>query len=377
MPTAPRHGDDRVPYVDLARQNGRYRDELLEAVGRVLDHGQLILGPEVAALERALAERLDVRHVVTVANGTAALYIGLRLAGVGEGDEVIAPSHSFVATASAILLAGARPVLVDVHPDMASIDPGAVEAAISESTRAIMPAHLGGIPCDMKALVEIARRHDVPLVEDAAQSIGATLEGRAVGTFGIGCFSLHPLKVLGAAGDGGFIAVDDAAVAERARRLRNLGLVERGIAAEIAPNARLDTIQAAMLLVKLAHLDEMIEVRRGHAAAYRRALGPDHQLLDEPPRSHSVYSTFVVRHPSRDALVSHLDTCGIDAKVHYPVPIHRQEPFSDYAPSQLSVTDRVVSEIVSLPVSSELSEAGRERVIEAVRSFDATGRAHG
>ncbi len=377
MSTAPRAGGDRIPYVDLARQNGRYRAELLEAVGRVLDHGQLILGPEVEQLERALADRLGVRHVVSVGSGTAALCVGLTLLGIGEGDEVIAPSHSFVATASAIALVGARPVLVDVHPETATLDPASVEQALTGRTRAIMPVHLGGIPCDMESLLAISRRHDVPIVEDAAQSIGAALGGRCVGTFGIGCFSLHPLKVLGAVGDGGFLTIDDDALADRARRIRNLGLAGRGVAAEVAPNERLDTIQAAMLLVKLAHLDEMIATRRAHAAAYAAAFAPRFQLLAEPAGAESVYSTYVIRHPARGALLAHLDAAGIDAKVHYPVPIHRQAPFQGHGPFELPVTDRVVSEIVSLPVSSELSEADRARVIEAVSSFEGAGDAGG
>jgi dTDP-4-amino-4,6-dideoxygalactose transaminase len=358
-----------IPYVDLARANARHREALLEAVGRVIDHGQYILGPEVEAFEKALAERLGAEHVVGVGSGTAALTLGLSLAGVGPGDEVVAPSHSFVATASAIALVGARPVFADVDPRTCTLSADAVAPLITERTKAIVPVHLGGIPCDMPPLCDLAEEHGLALVEDAAQAIGAALNGRSVGTFGIGCFSLHPLKTLSALGDGGFIVLPDAELAAAARRMRNLGLVERGVAGVVAPNSRLDTVHAAMLLVKLEHFDEMVAARRAHAAAYRAALADHFELVAEPDGAEPAYSTFVVRHPRRDELIRHAASRGIDLKVHYPTPIHRQPAFADLAAVDLPVTERVVSEIVSLPVSPELGEGERERVVECLGTW--------
>ncbi len=355
-----------IPYVDLPAQHQPLRAELLEAVGRVLDHGMFILGPEVAELEARLAARLGVPHVVTLNSGTDALMLALKLRGVGPGDEVITVSHSFVATAQAVRLVGATPVLVDVDPTSMLMDPAAVEAAITPATRAVIPVHLGGFACDMTAIAALCAARGLTLIEDCAQSIGAKHAGQPVGTFGVGCFSLHPLKVLSACGDGGFAVVESAEDAEMLRRLRNNGLRDRDHVAEIAANSRLDTIQAAMLLVKERHLDQWVEARRAHAAGYREALAGHIQLPpEEGPGDFSVYSTFVVRHPRRDAFLAALEARGVSAKVHYPVPIHRQQP---YARPDLVLphTDRVVSEIVSLPVVPEISAGGRREVINAV-----------
>jgi UDP-2-acetamido-2-deoxy-ribo-hexuluronate aminotransferase len=339
-------------------------DELLAAVARVLEHGQLILGPEVAELERRVAHLLRAHDAVGVASGTAALRVGLEIAGVGRGDEVIVPSHGFVATASAVVLAGATPVFADVCFETGSLDPEATENAITPRTKAVVPVHLSGIPVEIHAFSELCARRGLALVEDAAQAFGASLGGRMAGTFGLGCYSFHPLKVLAAAGDGGLLAVQSSEDAEAARRLRNLGLVDRGVAGVIADNARLDTIHAAMLLVKLAHFDAAVAARRAHAAAYRAALDGVFGLTREPEGAESVYSTFVVRHPRRDELVSAMARVGIDLKVHYPLPAHRQPPFAQYVRAPLPTTDRLVSQIVSLPVSPELDIAQRDEVIE-------------
>lgn len=358
-----------IPYVDLGRANGAYKSEILAAVERVLDHGQLILGPEVAELESAVMRRLDAKHVVGVSNGTSALVIGLRLASVGPGDEVIVPSHSFVATATAVSLLGARPVFVDIDEATHTLDPDCVEVAFTSRTRAVIPVHLGGVPANVEALSASCRRRGVALVEDCAQAFGARIGGRSVGTFGIGCFSLHPLKVFSAAGDAGLLAVGDASLADGARRLRNLGLVGRGVADVVSGNDRLDTLQAAILLVKLAHLDQLIAARREHAAHYRRALGAAFRLVDEPEGAECVHSTFVIRHPKRDALVEAMLSAGIEVKVHYPVPIHRQPAFVEDGIESLPVTERIVSEIVSLPVSPELSSDERSTIIDRLLSW--------
>lgn len=353
-----------IPYVDLALANGRLKAELLAAVETVLDHGQLILGPEVAQLEDEVADRLGAKHVVGVSSGTAALQIGLMLAGVGPGDEVIVPAHSFVATASAVVLAGARPVFADIDEETLSLDPARAAEAITDATRAIMPVHLSGIPADVARFANLCAERGVALVEDAAQAFDASQGSRKVGTFGVGCFSLHPLKVFSALGDGGLVSVDDDELDSRARHMRNLGLVERGVVGHVSGNDRLDTIQAAMLLVKLRHLDAALETRRRHAAAYRKALSGSFRLTAEPPGAEAVYSAFVMRHPRRDALITAMRMAGVDLKVHYRVPIHRQDPFAEYVREPLVVTDRAAREIFSVPVSSELSPGERDEVIE-------------
>lgn len=355
----------RVPYVDLAAQHAELREELLQAVGRVVDHGGYILGPEVGELECALAGRLGVSEVVGVNSGTDALVLALRDAGVGAGDEVITVSHTFFATASAIRMRGATPVLVDVEDETMLMDPDAVQAAITPRTRAVVPVHLGGFAADLTRLSALCAEHDLALVEDAAQSLGATHAGRSVGSWGRGAFSLHPLKVLSAVGDAGFVALPERS--ERVRRWRNLGLGGRGVCAEVSGNSRLDTLHAAVLLVKLRRLDAWIAARRAHAAAYREALAGLVRLPPAEGDDVAVYSTFVIRHPARDALLDALQRRGIDAKVHYPTPVHRQPAFEDCPRGPLDVTERVVREIISLPVVPEIGLDGREAVIAGVQ----------
>lgn len=356
-----------IPYVDLAAQHAPLRERILDAVARVLDHGRFILGPEVAELESRLAERLGVPHVVGVANGTDALTLALRARGVGPGDDVLTVSHSFVATAAAICLAGARPVFVDVDERTMQIDPDALPAALTEHTRAVIPVHLNGSPCDLGRVADFCRRHGLALIEDCAQALGVRAAGESVGTRELGCFSLHPLKVLSACGDAGFVAARSADDAERLRRLRNVGLADRDHCAEVSGNHRLDTLQAAILLVKLEHLDGWTAARRRHAAAYRAAFAGKLTLPpEEAEGDFAIYSAFVVRHPRRDRLIELLRARGVDAKVHYPLAIHQQEAFSRFAGRPLPVTEKVVSEILSLPVSAELAGESRERVIAAV-----------
>ena len=352
----------KVPYVDLVAQNAAVRDELLDAVGRVLDHGQLILGREVAAFEEELAAYLGVPHVVGVSNGTDALVLALRLAGVGPGDEVLTVSHSFVATASSIALVGATPVFVDIEESSMLMDPDRLAPSRTPRTRAVMPVHLNGSLCDMDAILEFCRAQGLALIEDAAQAIGArTVSGAAAGSFGIGAFSLHPLKILGATGDAGFVAVRDEAAADRLRRTRNLGLRDRDHCMEAAPNHRLDAIHAAMLRVKLRRLDEALAARQDHAVAYRQAFAG---RLTLPPAG--TYSAFVVRHPQRDAVLEAIRRRGVDAKVHYPLAIHQQPAFLGTERAPLPVTERVVTEMLSLPVSAELSAEDRSFVISTV-----------
>lgn len=358
--------------VDLARQHEPWLDEILEAVRAVLEHGHFILGPEVAALEEQLATFLGVAHVVGVSSGTAALRLALRAHRIGAGDEVLTVSHSYFATATAICLEGATPVFVDVDDATMLLDPSALEAQRTPRTRAVLPVHLNGEPCDMAPIEAFCRRHDLLLIEDCAQAIGASYRGRRVGSFGTGCFSLHPIKALGACGDGGFIATSDDALAAELRQLRTLGHVDRDHVKWISGNDRLDTLQAAIVLVKMRHLDELLGRRRAIAARYREALPPELIAMPRRDDREGVYAQFVIRSAARDALVEGLQARGVDTKIHYPIPIHRQEAFREVPHGPLPVTDRVTKEIVSLPISFELSDDEVEAVIAAVTEVAAT-----
>lgn len=357
-----------VPYVDLVAQHRPLKERLLEAVARVLDHGQFILGPELRELESRLAERLGAAHVIGVASGTDALILAMKVRGIGAGDEVLTVSHSFVATASSVRLAGAEPVFVDVDERTMMMDPELLETALTERTRAVIPVHLNGSPCALAPIAAFCRRHGLALIEDCAQALGVRAAGEGVGTRELGCFSLHPLKALSACGDAGFITTASAAEAADLREMRNIGLRDRDHCVRLAGNSRLDTLQAAILLVKLDYLDAWVATRRRHAAAYRDALAGRITLPpEEDDGDFATYSAFVVRHPERDRLVELLRRRGVDAKVHYPLGAHQQEVFADLAPPpSLPVTEKVVDEIVSLPVSAELSDAARDRVVAAM-----------
>ena len=354
-----------VPYVDLVKQHAALRPRILEAVDRVLSHGQFINGPEVSQLEHELAAKLGVAEVVGVGSGTSALTLAMRALGIGPGDEVVTVSHSYVATASAIALVGARPVFVDIDPATGLLDPALIPEAISKRTKAIVPVHLGGVPCLMTPIRTLCEERGLHLVEDCAQAIGATHLGQSVGSFGTGCFSLHPLKTLSACGDAGFITTHDRGRADELRRLRSLGHRDRDHVDSVSENARLDTLQAAILLTKLPHLDDWVHARRLHARAYEQALAPHFELSSVTEGSEPSFSTFVIRHDARDELLAHLRSLGFDVKSHYPVAIHQQRPFRADALS-LPKTESLVRRIVSLPVSPELEAADRDALIDAL-----------
>ena len=353
-----------IPYVDLIKQNQALRPRILEAIDRVLGHGQFINGPDLRELEEKLARRLGVGGVVGVSSGTSALTLAMRALDIGPGDEVITVSHSYVATASSVSLVGATPVFVDIDPATGLMDPTLLAAAISPRTKAVLPVHLGGVPCLMDPIQELCRAHDLHLIEDCAQAIGATHHGRSVGSFGTGCFSLHPLKTLSACGDAGFITTNDPDLAALLRRLRSLGHRDRDHVDVPSENARLDTLQAAILLTKLPHLDDWIASRRQHAAAYQTALRPFFELTSVTEGSEPAYSAFVIRHDKRDALIAHLASRGFDAKVHYPVAIHQQRAFGGTSRVELPHTEALVQRIVSLPVTPELEPSDRDALIE-------------
>lgn len=343
-------------------------DEIAEAVQRVLESGWYILGPEVEAFETEFAEYHGVAHCVAVANGTDAIELALRAGGIEPGDEVITVAHTAVATVCAVERAGATPVLVDIDPQTYTMDPTAAAAAITPRTKALLPVHLYGHPADVGALKELADRHGLLLVEDCAQAHGAQVGDRPVGTIGkLGAFSFYPTKNLGAYGDGGAVITHDGQLAERLRRLRNYGQAARYHHLSRGVNSRLDEMQAALLRVKLAHLDEHNHQRRHLAQCYGRTLA-DLVLPVEKTGYKHVFHLYVVRHHSRDRLQQGLRARGIGTLIHYPIPIHRQPGYADlgYGYGSLPVTERIADEIVSLPLYPGLTEHHIEEVAGAV-----------
>lgn len=370
-------GSVRVPFVALDLQQRALKPELLAAIGQVIDSGQYILGGEVERFERAFATLAGADFAVGVSNGTCALILALKALEIGPGDEVITAPNSFLASASSIALAGARPVFADVREDL-NIDPDAVEVAITPRTRAIMPVHLAGRPAAMDRLGTLAERHGLAIVEDAAQAVGARLHGRPVGSFGaIGCFSLHPLKNLGALGDAGVMTTRDAGLARRLTIDRNHGLRDREAVDHWSGNARLDAIQAAILNVKLPHLPRWTAEKLRLAGRYREALRGVVRVPEDAPGEECVYATFIIRGERRDDLQRHLAERGIDTRIHYPTPIHLQEAAGDlgYRKGDFPVTERLANEILSLPIYPGLTEAQQEAVILAIRSFYARSAA--
>lgn len=361
----------RVPYIALPLQHRAIKAELCQAVEQVLDHGQFILGPEVCAFEAQFAAYCGTRYAVGVDNGTSALYLVMRALGIGVGDEVITAPNSFLASASCIALTGARPVFVDVRDDY-NLNPDLLEAAITPRTRAILPVHLTGRPADMHPIVEIAGRYGLSVIEDCAQAVGARYYGQCVGSFGIaGCFSLHPLKTLNAIGDGGIITTDDAELYDRLCKARNHGLRNRDECEFWSPNCRLDTLQAAMLLVKMKYLDQWTAMRRATAAYYRDQLQQVVRVPQDPPYEHAVYHTFVIQADRRDQLQHYLQERGVETKIHYPIPIHLQAAARElgYGPGTFPTTERQASCILSLPIYPDLTEAQKQYVVQGIRGF--------
>ncbi len=363
----------RVPYVDIAGQHAPLKAELLEAVGNVIDAGAFVLGPQVAEFEARFAALCGTKYAVGVNSGTDALVFALRAAGIGPGDEVITAPNSFVASATCIRLLGALPVFVDVAEDYL-LDVTKIEAAITPRTRAILPVHLTGRAANMTAIRAIAERHQLAIVEDCAQAVLAEHAGRRVGSLGTaGCFSLHPLKTLNACGDGGMLVTDDPAIYERVLILRNVGLRTRDDAAEWSTNSRLDTIQAAMLLVKLRYLETWTRARQANAARYRAALAdiPQITMPVDVPGDVATYHTFVVLAEERDALRAFLADRGVGSQVHYPVPIHLTNAARElgHAPGDFPVTERHAQHIVSLPVYESLTPEQHAYVCDSIRAF--------
>ena len=368
---------DRVPLLDLQAQYRPLREELLAAVVRVCDSQRFTMGPEVAALEEEMARMLGIRHAIAVSSGTDALLLALTVLEIKAGDDVVTTTYSFFATAAAIVRVGARPILVDIDPATFNIDPERVRLALTPRTRAILPVHLFGLSADLDPIADLASRAGIPIVEDAAQAIGATYKSRRVGGIGaFGCFSFFPSKNLGAFGDAGLITTNDDGLAKRARLLRTHGMEPKYYHLLVGGNFRMDALQAAVIRVKAPHLAAWTDARRANAQRYGTlfrdaALGDRVTLPVEPPDRRHIFNQFVIRTADRDGLKRYLDDRGIGTEIYYPVPFHLQPCFANlgHRRGEFPHAERAAGESLALPIYGELTEAQQEAVVEAVAGF--------
>lgn len=362
-----------VPFIDLKEQHTRLRDEVLRAVAGVLDSQQFVLKEHVAELEKEIARRTGSKHAIGVASGSDALFLVLKALGVGPGDEVITTPFTFFASAGSVSRAGAKPVFADVLAGTFNLDAASVKAKITPKTKAIVAVHLFGLSADLDALRAVAEPKGIAIVEDAAQSYGATYKGKVTGSIGAaGCLSFFPTKNLGGAGDGGMVLTQSDAIADAVKLLRVHGSKKKYHHDVIGINSRLDELQAAILEVKLKHVDEWNEARRRHAALYAKELaGLPLELPVEPEGTKHVYHLYTVRTPKRDALAQHLADRGISTGIYYPVPLHLQPCYKDlgYKKGDLPVSERLADEAISLPMYPELKQDDLKRVVSAVRDF--------
>lgn len=366
-----------VPFVDLRAQYRSIQSEVQAAIGEVLEQSSFVLGPAVDRFERDFAGFLGTDHAVGVGNGTAAIHLTLLALGIGPGDEVIVPAHTFIATAEAVSHAGARPVFVDVQEGTGNLDPSLVDQAITSRTKAILVVHLYGQPADLDELTAIAASRGIHLIEDACQAHGATHRGRRVGTFGVaGCFSFYPGKNLGAYGEGGAVVTADSLLAKRVRSLRDHGQTARYQHEVVGYNSRLEGIQGAVLGIKLRFLDQWNAARRANAGYYgERLKGLDLRLTEEAPDREGVFHLYVIRSDGRDALQAHLTSRGVQSGLHYPRPLHLQPAYATlgHRPGAFPVSERWASTCLSLPMYPELTPTLRDEVVEGVASFAIAG----
>jgi dTDP-4-amino-4,6-dideoxygalactose transaminase len=362
-----------VPYLDLRAQMKPLRAEIDAAIAHALDNCTFCLGPDVAQFEKDFARFCGAQHALGFNSGTSALHVAMRLLDVGPGDEVITTPYTFIATSWAISYCGAKPVYVDIDEATFNLDPKRIENAITPRTKAVLPVHLYGLPFDVDAIAAICRKHNLSFVEDAAQAHGAKYKGKTVGTFGaVSCFSFYPAKNLGACGEGGALVTNDAALAARAKSLREHGSTVRYHHDEIGYNYRLEGIQGAVLGVKLKHLEKWTRERQRVAARYAELLADTPlQLPTVPAGSESAWHLYTVRTPRRDELKKHLDANGIGNAVHYPMPLHLQKAYASlgYKAGDFPVAEKASREVLSLPMFPELTDGQIQRVADVVREF--------
>ena len=362
-----------IPLVDLKAQYESIKGEIDSAIAEVLAATQFILGPKVEAFEANFADYCQSRFAFGVNSGTSALHLALLAAGVGPGDEVITVSYTFVATVAGILYTGATPVFVDIDPLTCNIDPAKIEAAITPRTKVIMPVHLYGTCADMDPILDIARRHKLLVVEDAAQAVGAEYKGRRAGSIGhLACFSFYPGKNLGAYGEAGAVVTNNEKYVEIIKQLRDQGQSAKYLHERVGYNFRMEAMQGAVLGVKLKHLDNWTTARRQHARVYSSELANSGlRLLEEPPACKSVYHIFPLFTEQRDELREHLHADGISSGIHYPIPVHLQRGFSNlgFNKGDLPKTEGVCREVLSLPMYPELTDEMVTRIVDSVRQF--------
>ncbi|MBI4575843.1 MAG: DegT/DnrJ/EryC1/StrS family aminotransferase [Planctomycetes bacterium] len=362
----------KVPLLDLRRQYQALKPEIGRAMVAVAERQEFILGSEVEAFEGEVGAFLAAPHAIGCASGTDALLLALQALGVGAGDEVIVPDFTFIATATAVSRLGARPVFVEVDPGTLNIDPAGIDAAVTSRTRAVIPVHLYGQAADLAAVLEVARRRRIAVVEDVAQAFGGTWRGRRLGAHGhMSCYSFFPSKNLGAFGDAGLVTTADPALADRVRRLRVHGASRKYEFDLIGMNSRLDALQAAVLRVKLPHVDRWIRERRAAARRYREALAdlPVGLPVEAADGNHT-YNLFTIRAPDRAALQHSLTESGIGTAIHYPLPLHLQVCFQDlgHRQGEFPVSERVSREVLSLPLFPGITDGEIDLVVEAVRA---------
>lgn len=362
-----------VPFVDLKQQYAGIKDQVLPAIARVLESAHFVLGPEVAALEEEFSSYCNVPFGIGVSNGTSALHLALLAAGIGPGDEVITVPFTFVATTAAVVYAGATPVFVDIDPVTYTMDPASIEAAITSRTKAILPVHLYGQMADMDPILEIARRHHLTVIEDAAQAHGAEYRGRRAGSVGdLGCFSFYPGKNLGAYGEAGMVVTHNPEFARKIRMLRDWGAEKKYEHVLKGYNYRMEGVQAAVLRIKLRYLEEWTEARRAHADAYAEALS-EADVIPPAARSENrhVYHVYAVRTAERKPLMEALAARGVQTGIHYPTPIHLLPAYSDlkYRAGDFPIAERVAAEELSLPMFPEMTAAQIGEVSEAVLEY--------
>jgi dTDP-4-amino-4,6-dideoxygalactose transaminase len=362
-----------IPFVDLKIQYENIKDEIYPAIEKTMRETQFILGQEVELFEKEFAVFCGSKHCIGVSSGTDALHLSLRAFGIGPGDEVITAANTFIATAFAISHTGATPVFVDVNRIDFNMDVDLIKAALTERTKAIIPVHLYGQPTDMERIMNIANQHQIYVVEDACQAHGASYNGQRVGSIGdAACFSFYPGKNLGAYGDGGAVVTNDDNIANRIRELREYGQKEKYVHLTLGYNSRLDAIQAAILRVKLRWLDRWNEKRRNAANLYRDLLADSDLVVpEERPGSYHVYHLFVVQHQSRDDLMAYLKEKNIFCGIHYPLPVHHQQPYlsARSVPHGVPVTSELSKIILSLPMFPEISKTQIKAVVNAIKTF--------
>jgi len=365
----------KVPYIDLEAQINTIKDEVMETVQNVICSGSYILGEQLQLFEKGISKTCNTKYAVGVSNGTDALVLAMKSLGIGVGDEVITVPNSFLASTSSIALTGANPIFVDVGNDL-NIDPSKIESVITEKTKAILPVHLTGRPANMEPIMNIAQGHGLYVIEDCAQAICAVYDGDKVGSIGdIGCFSLHPLKNLNACGDGGVITTNNQGIYEWLLKARNHGLKDRDNCEFWAYNNRLDALQAAILNVKMKYLEKWIIRRREIAHLYHEGLKDliktPQSFITNKHQLRSVYHTYIVQVNNRDELLLHLQTNGVDPKVHYPIPIHLQKAanYLGYTEGDFPITEELSRKILSLPIYPELIDSQICFTIEKIREF--------